>query len=155
MPRYGPQPTRMQILVFSFGGARHAVPLGLVERVTLAAALTDLPGAPPGVLGVLDLQGQVLPVFDLRTRLQYAARPLSPEDQFLVVRSPRRLIALVIDEALGVAECGEPQSLAVDTASPFRGTVRLPDGLVLVHDLERFLGADDERTLDEAMERLA
>ena len=145
----------MQILVFSLQGSRHAVPLDHVERVIPAAAVTGLPGAPAGVLGVLDLQGQVLPVFDVRHRLQLPARALSPQDQFLLVRSARRPLALVIDEALGVQACDAPLPVDVDTTTPLRGAARLDDGIVLTHDLERFISDEEAAALDEAMERRA
>ena len=35
----------------------------------------------------------------------------------------------------------------------FQGVVKGDDGLVLIQDLEKFLSLDEERTLDEAMER--
>jgi purine-binding chemotaxis protein CheW len=34
----------------------------------------------------------------------------------------------------------------------FPGVLRLDDGLVLIHDLERFLSLDEARALDEAMD---
>ena len=145
----------MQILVFSLQGSRHALPLDHVERVVPAAALTALPGAPAGVLGVLDLQGQVIPVFDLRSRLHLPARALAPQDQFLLARSARRHLALVIDEAHGVQACDAPLPVDVDTTTPLHGAARLHDGIVLIHDLERFISADEAAALDAAMERLA
>lgn len=143
----------MHILEFSLQGSRHAVPLDHVDRVIPAAAVTALPGAPAGVLGVLDLHGQVLPVFDLRSRWRLPAAELSPRHQFLLVRSARRRLALVIDEALGVQACAAPMDVEVDTTTPLRGAVQMDDGLVLIHDLERFVSPDEAAALDLAMDR--
>ena len=35
-----------------------------------------------------------------------------------------------------------------------QGVVRLKDGLIFIHDLERFLSLDEEQSLDEAMQGL-
>ena len=61
----------LQAVVFGLGGQR---PAGVVERVVQAVEITPLPGAPDGMLGVIDVAGRVLPVFDLRQRLELPPR---------------------------------------------------------------------------------
>ena len=78
-------------------------------------------------------------------------------DHFLIARTARRALALVIDEAHGVIEYAPSDLIDSDRIVPglgqFQGVVKLDDGLVLIHDLEKFLSLDEARTLDEAMER--
>jgi purine-binding chemotaxis protein CheW len=147
----------LQLMVFLIDDRRHAIALPVVERIVRAVAVTPLPQAPPVVLGVIDVAGQVIPVLDVRQRLRLPQRPVGPDDQFAIVRAAGRRVALVIDAAQGVV--ATPAHAAIRTAdiTPgveyLRGVVQLPDGLVLIHDLDQFLSLDEARTLDSAMQR--
>lgn len=142
-------------LVFCLDTGRYALPLSAVDRIVRAAYVTPLPLAPAIVLGAIDVQGQVLPVFNLRRRLQLPERPIGPADHFLLVRTTWGPAVLVIDSAQGLLDCPagamiEAQSIGPNLAH-VRGVIQLEDGLVLIQDLEHFLSPDEARTLDEAM----
>lgn len=145
------------LFVFHLAGQRYALPLAAAQRVVRAVEVTPLPGAPASVLGVIDVQGHVIPVFNLRQRFGSTERELSPDDQFLIARTACRTVALVIDDAYGVVRRERSALSGSDPLIPgheqFPAMLRLDDGLALIHDLETFLTQDDARSLDEAMSR--
>ncbi len=145
----------MWLLVFRLGEQRYALPLAAVERIVRAVEVTPLPGAPAIVHGAIDVQGRVQPVLDMRQRFGLPPRDIAPGDQFVLARSAGRAVVLVIDEAQGVIE--HPAGNIVGTAqivpgvAHIQGVVKLEDGLVLIHDLEKFFSLDEATALDEAM----
>lgn len=147
-----------QLVVFRLDEQRYALPLAAVERVVRAVAVTRLPNAPPVVLGVIDVEGRVLPVLDVRQRFHLLEREVGPSDHFLIARTERRTVVLVADEAEEVIEPRESAFIASARIAPgleqFPGVVTLEDGLVLIHDLERFLSLDEGLALDERMSSL-
>ena len=147
----------IQLVVFRLHEQRYALSLAAVERIVRAVEVTPLPGAPAIVLGAIDVEGRVLPVLNLRRRFLLPEREISPVDQFLIAWTTRRMVALVMDEAHGVIEREQSAVIGSDRIvsglEQFQGVVKLDDGLVLIHDLEKFLSLDEVRTLDEAMER--
>lgn len=149
----------LQLVVFRLDEQRYALPLAAVERIVRAVDVTPLPNAPLIVLGVIDVRGRVLPVLDIRRRFLLPERALSPADQFLIARTAPRAVALVVDEAQGGVErplsgvTGSTQ--IVPGLEQFQGVVQLDDGLVLIHDLEKFLSLDEVRALDQAMSQEA
>jgi purine-binding chemotaxis protein CheW len=148
----------VQLLVFCVEGQRHALRLEAVERVTPAAEVTPLPGAPAAVLGAIDIGGRILPVFSMRRHLGQPDRALRLSDVLLIARTARRSVALLVDEVQAVRTA---PATTVDAATiatglgTVQGLVRLDDGLLLIHDLERFLSREDERILDAAMRQAA
>jgi purine-binding chemotaxis protein CheW len=142
-------------VLFGLDSGRYALPLATIDRIVRAAEYTPLPLAPAAVLGVIDVGGNILPVFDLRRRFELPERPLALSDQFIIAHTSRRKVVLVVDAALGVIE--EPAQGAIDgarlaAATPhIRGVLSLPDGLVLIQDLERFLSAEEDHALDIAI----
>jgi purine-binding chemotaxis protein CheW len=142
-------------VLFALDAGRYALPLDSVERVVRAAEVTALPKAPDVVLGALDVAGDILPVFSLRRRFGLPDRALRPADQLVIARTARRRVVLLVDAALGLVD--DPGS-PVDAAAlapgleHIRGVISLPDGLVLIHDLEAFLSIDESRALDAALQ---
>lgn len=145
----------VQLVVFALGEQRHAIALAQVERVVFAAQVTPVPGAPAIVLGVIDLQGEVIAVLDVRQRSSSIAQPIHVNDQFLIVQTRLRKVALVVNETLDVVErdASAVSSVGLAPSDPGRqeGVVRLEDGLALIEDVEEFLSAHESRMLDEAM----
>jgi purine-binding chemotaxis protein CheW len=145
-----------QLVVFRLDERRYALPLAAVERVVRAVDVTPLPKASPIVLGAIDVHGRVLPVLNVRKRFLMPEREIGPADWFLLAHTARHTVVLVVDESEGVIERPQAEIVLSTRIVPgldhFPGVLRLDDGLVLIHDLERFLSLDEARALDEAMD---
>ena len=144
-----------RLVVFRVSEQRSALPLAVVQRIVRAAELTPFPRLPNVVIGVIDVAGELLPVLDLRRRFHQVKREVSPDDHFLIAYILRRSVILVIDEAEEVVEVPTDEIADVSEVTPglelISGIVRLNDGLVLIHDLEKFLSLDEHRALDLAL----
>ena len=144
-------------MVFTLDEQQYALRLDAVERVVRAAAITPLPKAPEIILGILDVRGEVVPVIDVRKRFRMPAREIRPADQFIIAETRSIKVALLVDSTQGVVEEGGGGLVARDDFVPgmeyVSGVARTEDGLVLIHDLDRFLSLEEEKLLLEAMEQ--
>jgi purine-binding chemotaxis protein CheW len=142
-------------VVFRLDEGRYALPLAAVDRIVRAVHVTPMPRAPGLVLGAIDVEGRVLPVFNIRRRFGLPERTVDPADHFLIAHTARRTVVLVIDAAQGVfqhaATAATPAANIAPDLEHIRGVIQLDDGLVLIHDLEQFLSPEEARLLDEAM----
>ena len=143
------------MVVFELAGQKYALQLSAVLLVVRAGEITPLPKAPPCVAGIINFQGQVVPVFSLRQRFHLPERELQLADHIIFARTARRLVALVVDAVGGVVECAEGATVPVPVVLPgaeyVAGVVKQPDGLILIHDLNTFLALDEEQTLAAAL----
>jgi chemotaxis signal transduction protein len=81
-----------------------AIPLEAVREVVAMPALARLPGAPRHIKGLLNLRGQLIPVFDLLARLNVASAA-RVEDQLLIIcEHDRKALAVCVDDAEEVVE---------------------------------------------------
>jgi purine-binding chemotaxis protein CheW len=144
-----------RLVVFKLEEQRYGLPLELVERVVRIVEITPLPKAPDIVLGVVNVQGEVIAVANVRKRFGLSEREPRLSDQLIIARTPHRPVALVVDAVSGVVEYAQGQAAAAQAIVPgtdyIAGVVKLADGMVLIQDLGRFLSLDEERRLDEAM----
>lgn len=149
----------VKLLVFRLDEYLYALPLDRVQRMIRAVALTPLPNAPDAVLGIINMAGRVIPVFNARWRFGLPERRIHPDDQLAIVQLKDRTAALFIDGAEGVID--HPAAAITDAAAiapglqHLHGVIKLQNGLVLIHDLEKFLSADEVPLLDAALEREA
>jgi len=152
----GPAAHVTQLVLFRLDQQRYALPLTVVERVVRAVEVTPLPNAPAIVLGAINVHGRVLPVLNIRRRFLLPDREICPADWFLVADMGRRTVVLVVDESDGVVERPHTDIVSSAQIGPglehFPGVVKLDDGLVVIHDLERFLSLDEARALDTALD---
>jgi purine-binding chemotaxis protein CheW len=130
-------------VVFRVDERWYGVPLEAVERVVRMAAITPAPQAPEVVLGVVDIQGVVVPVLDLRRRLELPDRTPSLDDRILVVRSGGQWAAFIVDEVTGLMRPEASQLTAARDISVgmecLSGVARTGSGMVLLLDLERLV----------------
>ena len=143
-------------MVFTLDEQQYALRLETVERIVRAAAITPLPKAPDIILGILDIQGEIVPVFNVRKRFRQPEREIRPEDQFIIANTRSRKVALVVDAAQSVVEDAEPGRVAKDDILSgmeyIDGVTRTEDGLVLIHDLDKFLSLEEEKHLLQALD---
>ena len=78
-----------------------------VQEVIRHRVPTRVPTAPPVVLGLINLRGQIVTVLDLRGRLGLAPVPALHRPMDVVVRGPGGPVGLVVDEVGDVLEVDE------------------------------------------------
>ncbi len=142
-------------VVFTLDEQRYALPLSVVERVVHAVEVTPLPKAPEIVLGVVNVRGRVIPVVNVRKRFRLPEREIELSDQFIIARAAKRPVALVVDTVAGIHEHLEREVIKAEDVLPAMeyvdGVAKLEDGLVLVHDLDKFLSLEEEEALDDSL----
>ncbi len=87
----------IQVVVFRVGGQEFAFNVFDVQRILRYTAPAPLPKAPPFLEGVLQVQGAVVPVIDLRKRFELRDAPLREETRTVVVECDGLKVAVVVD----------------------------------------------------------
>jgi purine-binding chemotaxis protein CheW len=91
----------------------------------------------------------------VRTRFRLSPKPLAHTDHLILASAGSRLIAIRADRVQTLAQIDpasvEDPKVAVRNALYVAGVAKLPDGLVLIHDLRSFLDKAETAALDDAM----
>ena len=82
------------------GAETYALSVEHVLEVSDLGEVAAVPGAPASALGVRNLRGQVLPVFDLASVLGLSSQ--SPPARLLVAEGPEHVVGLAIDDVTDV-----------------------------------------------------
>jgi len=130
-------------ILFSVEGQQYALKLAVVERVLRAVEITALPESFGVICGVINLQGGVIPVVDLRRRFGLPPRELDPSDQLLIVQSGSARVALPVDETLGIVREAVGDALQAgelgSQLSYVCAVIPLDGAMAMVIDMDRLL----------------
>jgi CheW-like domain len=116
------------LVVFSLDEQRYALFLPVVERVLRIVAISPLPKAPEIVLGVLNVQGRIIPIIYLREWFSLPQREICLSDQLIIARTSRQTVAILVDSAR--VPCPPPHGGTVRTAR-LNATPSVNDPIIL------------------------
>jgi purine-binding chemotaxis protein CheW len=145
-----------KLVTFRLGEDLFAADIFSVERVLRYTPPTSVPDMPPYIEGVMDYQGRVVPIVNLRLRFELPAAPVVGETRTLVLNVGGEWIGIVVD---GVTEVASYDKAAVSappklfrglSAEYLKGIVRRGDRLVIFLDVEQLLSSTDRISLQEA-----
>jgi purine-binding chemotaxis protein CheW len=81
------RPEQIELLTFQLDTEIVAVEAVRVREVLDQAPVSEVPGARPFVPGVLNVRGQVVPLADLRLKLNLQIRPPTPDSRIVVLET--------------------------------------------------------------------
>ncbi|HEX3727647.1 MAG TPA: chemotaxis protein CheW [Pirellulales bacterium] len=123
-------------LTFSVGGERYCIALTSAVEVLRCACLAPLPGAPPQLLGVVNVRGQICSVLDLARLLELPESGESTRQYAVLVRHRNIDVGLAIDEVGQVATISPAEVAAASgellALAPQYVRGRTPDGVAIL-----------------------
>ena len=123
-------------LAFKLGQEEYGMDILRVQEIRSYEKPTLLPHGPAHLLGVVNLRGTIVPLMDLRVRLQLAQATYDAHTVVIVVNVGQRVVGLVVDSVSDVLSLRPEQ---------MRPVPALEAGFAPEHLLA--LGCVDERTL--------
>lgn len=144
----------IQLVVCVVAGERYGIEVGRVHEIIRSTAITALPGVGKSFSGVINLRGRVIPVMDLRREFGLPDAPATRLSRIVVAEAAGAHIGLVVDAVNEVVRIPssaiEPTPTLSTTAATghLTGIARATDGLIIVLDLERLLGAEAASVAD-------
>jgi purine-binding chemotaxis protein CheW len=143
----GEEQATEQLVVMRLADEDYGVEITHVREIIRMQNITEVPQAPAGVEGIINLRGSVIPVVDLRQRFGIRTSDNSAETRIVVVDAQEQTVGLVVDAVTEVITVStsliEPVGnlAAAAVSSDLRGIVNLPEKLIILVGLESLLGS--------------
>ncbi len=135
----------IQLVVFDLASEHYGVDITHVREIMRMQTVTRVPGVIDCMEGVINLRGKVLPVLDLRKRLELKAADHTQESRIVVVDIATGEVGVIVD---AVTEVLRVPNSAIDSPSAMmshgdseylRGIAKLSDRLIILLDLHELL----------------
>jgi len=133
-----------QFVIFTIDEQKFALPVTVVSRIVRAVEITPVPNAPENILGVINVQGEPVPVFNMRKLFNMPAKKLKLSHRIIFVRISNRVISFIADKVLDVTTKTKQKVVTADKVFPglenvVEGLLFLEDGMILLYNLEKII----------------
>lgn len=145
----------MQLVGFTIGKELFGVDILMVQEIIRAAPITPVPNSPDFVEGVINLRGHILPVIDLRKRLNLFTGSMSQKDTWILILDIQgKITGFIVDSVTEVLKIQEdtieppPDIITAGLESQYlRGVCEIGQQLLIMIDFQRILLQEELHTL--------
>jgi len=146
----------MQLVGFTIGKELFGVDILMVQEIIRAAPITPVPNSPDFVEGVINLRGNILPVIDLRKRLNLLTGEIDLEDTWILILDiQNKITGFIVDSVTEVIKIQEttieppPDIIKAGLESQYlRGVCDIGAQLLILLDFKRILLHDEFKQLE-------
>lgn len=96
-------------LSFAVGDEQYALPLSAVREIMKPPVVTEVPGAPRNVLGIVSVRGRVITLIDLRRKLKMREPPITVRARVILVDKGEEVLGLLVDSVAQVYRLREDE----------------------------------------------
>lgn len=145
----------MQLVGFTIGAEQFGVNILMVQEIIRSTPITSVPNAPVFVEGVINLRGNIIPVIDLRRRLQLEPGEMDPTETWIIILDIEgKITGFIVDSVTEVLKIQEssveppPDIIVAGLESQYiQGVCDIGEKLLIILDFNRILLVEELRSL--------
>lgn len=139
----------IQLVTFHLEAESYGINVMQVQEVLRVSEIAPVPGAPPYVLGIINLRGNVVTVIDTRSRFGLPQGDIDDSSRIVIIESEGQVVGILVDS---VAEVVELHASEIDSAPNvgneesskyIQGVATRDSDLLIVVDLNKLLSEDE------------
>jgi len=133
-----------QFVIFRLEEEFYGIKIDYVETIERMMPITRVPKAPNYVKGVINLRGEIVPIIDLRERLNIEFKEYGSDTRIIVNKMKEMMIGYIVDSASEVKEI-EPSMIDYatfdDTSSDtfVKGIGKIDDTMIIILDVDKIV----------------
>jgi len=144
---------------FLLNGEWYGEDIRYIQEVNRLQEITEIPGLPDYILGVINLRGKIIPIMDMRRRLGMPPVAPSEKSRILVASYGGSVLGLLVDSVHQVMEMPlsmiSPPPSSVSRNRYIYGIGRFEDKLIFLLDIERIFEDSQVQMNEGEMEKMA
>ena len=140
----------MQLVGFKIDREQFGVNILMVQEIIRSAPSTPVPNSPDFVEGVINLRGDILPVIDLRKRLNFELTGDNSDTWILILDIDGRVTGFIVDLVTNVIKIEESDIEAAPEIATsglenqyINGVIDIGGTLMILLDFNRILETDE------------
>lgn len=143
----------IRVVVFKLADHEHAVDVRQVKEILRAPHISPVIEAPAFVEGVIKLRGRIVPIVDMRKRLQLPAAEKTYLTCIIIVRIEKKMVGFVVDSASELLSIPAklietPAGIMGGTRTSFiKGVAYLEDRFLVILNLDKILTLNEKELL--------
>jgi purine-binding chemotaxis protein CheW len=138
-----------ELLVFLLGDESYAIDILNVREIRAYEAVTCIPNAPEFIKGVINLRGDIVPIYDLRIRFHCCNVEYGPLTTVIILAIGARIVGVVVDGVSNVVMLADtdirpsPDFSASFDTSYIKGLAEIEERTCIVADIISLMSSPD------------
>ena len=138
-----------QFLTFTIGKEEFGIDIMIVREIKSWTSVTRLPNSPHYMLGVMNLRGIIIPIFDLRACFNMGGTEITPKHVVVILAVDGRIIGILVDSVYDILnvdyeEIKHPTEMESSIDSKyFNGFVSVDKRMVIIINTERLFSEEE------------
>ncbi|GAB1261972.1 chemotaxis protein CheW [Aurantivibrio plasticivorans] len=144
----------LQWVTFRLAGETYGINVMQVQEVLRYSEIAPVPGAPPYVLGIINLRGNVVTVIDTRHRFGLLAGEVNDNTRIVIIEADKHVVGILVDSVAEVVYLRQseieiaPNVGNDDTAKFIQGVCHKNDELLILIELDKLLTDEEWADID-------
>ena len=136
-------------MTFQLENESYGINVMQVQEVLRYTEIAPVPGAPPYVLGIINLRGNVVTVIDTRSRFALPNAETTDQTRIVIIEAENQVVGILVDAVAEVvylrqSEIETTPNVGNDESAKFiQGVCHKNDELLILVDLEKLM-SDEE-----------
>lgn len=140
----------IQLVVFKLGREEYGVSILQVQEIKRITEITRVPHSPDYIKGVMNLRGSVLPVIDLKKRLNLPQQDYTDDTRIIIIKVEDIIVGMIVDAVSEVTTIDQsniepPQAVVGGIAADYlSGVGKLENRLLILLNTDAIIGIGQE-----------
>ncbi|MBW4431404.1 MAG: chemotaxis protein CheW [Pelatocladus maniniholoensis HA4357-MV3] len=143
-------------LTFSLNNYLYGVDTVYVEEIFNLPELTTISEVPNGIIGFVNLRGEILPVMDLNLKLGYLSPDSHLTDSVVVLKYEKLRLGILVNQIHEIreisldeiaTELNDERKLVVEQRNIITGVTHFPDDILILNNPNNWLYFDETQQL--------
>jgi purine-binding chemotaxis protein CheW len=143
-----------QIVVFQLASETYGLDIHKVYEIIMMPGITRIPRTPGFVEGVINLRGNIVPIFDLRKRLLLPPKNVDQDTRVIIVEIAHNTAGMIVDGVSEVMTLPEgklepPSPLVMNSVEGeyLEGVINLEEQLIIMLNLDNVFTVRERESL--------
>lgn len=144
-----------KVVIFKIGDEDYATGIGEVERIIDFEKVTKIPEAPEYLKGVINNQGRIIPIIDLRRRFGLSDSNVGADSSIIIAREDKGNVGLIVDAVSEITDVTDnmmsqpPDVVSGIIKKYIKKIIKMDNRVILYLNLEEILDFNEKKEIEE------
>lgn len=141
-------------VIFSLGEEEYGLDIMIVNAIEKYTDIVRIPNAPSYIRGIINLRGEVIPVYNLRKKFGLPDKAVDDDSKLIVTKSNGILMAYEVDMVKGILEIPAkklnetPVIVKSDATSYMKCVANLDGRMIILLDHDGIISANEMEKIE-------
>jgi purine-binding chemotaxis protein CheW len=138
------KPTNMQFLIFKVASEEYGIDITKIREIKGWSPTTKLPNTPDYMLGVMNLRGLIIPIFDLKNIFNKGLTQANEKNVVIIITVNNKTMGILVDSVSDIVDTNSDQIKPAPSSKEngpnhdfISGLISLEDRMVVLLEVEK------------------